>query len=129
MQGAGEDHLGALGLETDDVAPLVGGACAVELDLPVDLGRLERGALDHARVVGGQLVLDGREVRHRAAHPDDDVGRGPSVQPVEIGRDRVERRAERLLVHDPVEPEPLREPDGADVHAEALVDVDRRGRT
>ena len=49
--GAGEDHLGALRLQADDLAPLVGGARAVELDLAVDLGPVEHGALDDVGVV------------------------------------------------------------------------------
>src|SRR4051812_35314776 len=48
---AGEDDLGALRLEADDLAPLVGGACPVELDLAVDLAAVEHRPLYDVRVV------------------------------------------------------------------------------
>ncbi len=73
--GAREYDLGAVRLEADDGTPLVGCAGAIELDLPVDLGAVEPGALDDVRVVRRESMLDGGEVRQRPAHPDERVGR------------------------------------------------------
>ena len=126
--GAREDHLGAVGLEPDDRAPLLGGPRAVQLDLPVDRGPVEPGALDGVRVVHREAELDGREVRHGAAHPDEHLGRGAAVEAVELGGDPPERVAERVLGHGPVEPVALRQADRADRHAELLGDDARRRR-
>ena len=49
--GTGENDLGPIRLEADDGSPLVGRPSSVELDLPVDLGSIEPGALDDVRVV------------------------------------------------------------------------------
>ena len=69
----------------------VGVARAVELDLPIDLGAVQDGAVHDVAVVDRETVLDGGEVRDRAAHADDALDGAPIVQPREIGRDRVER--------------------------------------
>ena len=47
----GENDVGALGLEADDLTALVETARAVQLDLPIDLGPVEHGPLHHVRVV------------------------------------------------------------------------------
>src|SRR3954453_9845678 len=60
--GAGQDHLGAVGLQPDDLPSLVGGSRPVELDLAIDLADVEHGALYDVGVVRGQRVLDRREV-------------------------------------------------------------------
>ena len=95
---------------------------AVELDLAVDLGAVEHRALDDVRVVGLEPVLDGGEVRDRAAHPDERVGRRPAVETVEAAAIARARGCERLVGDGPVEPEALGEPRRSDVHAELLVD-------
>ena len=100
---------------------------AVELDLAVDLGAVENRAVHDVRVVVPQLVPDGGQVGVRAAEPDQGVRHRPAVEGAELGRDRGPGRAEGRLVDDAVEVEPLGEAGGADVHAEALVDV--RGRS
>ncbi len=78
--GAREYHLGPVGLKADDLSPLISGACAVELDLPVDLGKVENRSLHDRGVVLGQIVLDRRKVRDGATHPDEQVRR---LMPVE----------------------------------------------
>ena len=103
------------GLQADDLAPLVGGARPVELDLAVDLGAVEHGSLDDVGVVRREAVPDGGEVRDGAAHADERVRPRPPVEPREVGRDRLERRGERLVGDDAVE-------------AEALGDTARRRR-
>src|SRR4029079_3896867 len=65
----GEDHLRAFRLEADDLTPALGGPRPVQLDLAIDLGEIEDRAMDHVRVVRREGVLDGRDVRHAAAHP------------------------------------------------------------
>ena len=54
--GAREDHLGPLGLQPDDPAALLGGRGAVALDLAVDLGAVEDGALNDLGIVGREPV-------------------------------------------------------------------------
>ena len=96
---------------------------AVELDLPVDLGEGEDGALDDLRVVGREPVLDRGHVRHAAAHPDHDLGKGTALESPELETDRVAGGDDRELVDGAVEPEMLREACGADVDAELFHDL------
>ena len=55
-------------------------------------------------VVDRKTVLDGGEVRDRAAHADDALDGEPIIQPREIGRDRVERFRHRGFVDDTSRP-------------------------
>ena len=112
-----------IGLEAGDVPARVAVAGAVELDLPIDLGTVEDRALDDVMVVDRETMLDGGEVRHRAAHSDDALGRGPPVQWGEVDGDRIECRGERRIVDDPVQAISLRQPNRTDVQAEGLVDA------
>src|SRR3954452_3330948 len=121
--GAGEDHLGAVRLEPDDLATLVGGATGVELDLAVDLVAVEHAALDDVRVIRDECVLDRGEVRDGAAHADDRVGTRAAAEGCELGGDPGARGGERLVGHHAVEAVALGDAHRADVHAEALVDA------
>ena len=105
------------------LAALLGGARAVELDLAVDLRAVEDGALHDVGIVGRELVLHRGEVRDGAAHRRR-APPAPAVRRAARGRPRSPRapRASELVGNDPVEPELLGEPHGADVHAEPLVD-------
>ena len=92
--GAGEDDLGALGLEADDRTPLVGArACGRARSAGRSRRRSSTVPWTTVRVVGREPVLHRREVRHGAAHPDERVGRRPAVEAREVGGDR--RRAPR----------------------------------
>ena len=51
---AGQDHVGPLGLESDDRATAVSVARSVELDLVVDVGTFEDRPLDGVWVVAGR---------------------------------------------------------------------------
>ena len=104
------------------LAALVGGAGAVEVDLPLELGDVEDRPLDDVRVVRRERVLDRGDVRDGAAHADEGVGTGAVVELREVGGDRVERGGERVLVDRAVQPEALGEAHRADVDAEPLVD-------
>ena len=97
-------------------------ARAVQLDLAVDLGAVEDGALDDLGIVRREAVLHGGEVRDRAAHSDEGIRRRPPVEALELGADRRERPRERLVGDDAVERERLGEPRCADVDAESLLD-------
>jgi hypothetical protein len=121
--GAREDDRGSVGLQSDDLSALVGVAHAVELDLPIDLGAVQDGAVHDVAVVDREAVLDGGEVRDRAAHADDALDGEPIIQPREIGRHRVERSRERGFIDEPIEAEPLHVAHRADVEAEPLLDV------
>ena len=85
------------GLEADDRAALSAVARAVELDLAVDLGSVEHRALDDVRVVRRERVLDGGEVRDRAAHADERVRARPAVEPGEVGGDRARAASDHAL--------------------------------
>ena len=95
--GAGEDDLGAVGLQADDPAALVRGAGAEELDLPVDLAALEHRALHDVGVIGIEPVADRGEVRDGAAHPDHRGGRRPALQAREVDGDPAQRVADGVL--------------------------------
>ena len=103
------------------VAPLLGVARPVELDLAVDLGAVEHRALDDVGVVASRGRADGGQVRHGAAHPDERVGPRPPVEPSRSAAIAVERRAS-TSPRRRVEPEALGEARGADIDAEALLD-------
>ena len=124
-----EDDVGALGLEADDLATLVEAERAVQLDLPVDLGPVEHGALHDVRVVLSQTVLDRGEVRDRPAHRDEHIGRGSAVETSEVGIERGERLGQHLLGDDTAEAVPLRVADGAHIDAEPLLDLVSEART
>ena len=51
-EGPGEDHVGAIGLQARDPAPLRGGTRGVELDLEVEVGAFEPRAVDDGGIVG-----------------------------------------------------------------------------
>ena len=69
-------------------------------------------------------MLDRGEVRDRAAHADErSRASGRPSRRAEVGGDRVERRAQRLVGDGAVEAEALGEARRADVEAEALVDL------
>src|SRR6478672_4156245 len=118
----GEDDLRAFRLEPDDFAPAVGVPRPVQLDLAIDLREVEDRAVDDVRVVRREGVLDGRDVRHAAAHPDDGVRLRAPVEPRQVGADRGQRLVHDLVPDRAVQAELVRIADGADVHAESLVD-------
>src|SRR5262249_28911704 len=77
---AGENDLGTIGLQADDLPALLGARGAVELDLPVDVGSVEDGAVNEARFVGGESQLDRGEIRDGSPHADEAVGPRPAVE-------------------------------------------------
>src|SRR6478752_1670901 len=105
--GTGEDDVRALGLETDDLATLGGAAGVIELDLPVDLGSVEDGALNDVRVVLFQAMLHAREVRDRPAQADERVGWVSAVEPRQVGFDSGKGGAQHILFDDAVQAIPL----------------------
>ena len=119
----GEDHVGALGLEPDDRATGVCVARPILLDLPVDVPTLEDRPVDGVWVVGVEAELHGRDVRDRTPHRNQGVGRRSALEAMEVGRDRVEGRLEGVGRHGRVEPEALGVTHGADIDAEAVLDL------
>ena len=77
---------------------------------------------------GREAVLDGRDVRDRAAHADERVGPRPAVEPCQVGRDRLAAAASPTSDRRPASPNAPCS-DRADVDAEPLVDGPTRGRT
>ena len=105
--GAREDDLCSFRLQPDDRTPGRSVACAVELDLTVDLGKLQHGTLDALRIVRFQPELDGGEVRHRPAHPHERVRRGSAVDPGEPSGDVQQRFGHGLRRRLTIQPEAL----------------------
>ena len=120
MQAAGQDHVGALGLETDDRTAGLRVLCPVHLDLAVDLVTVQDRPLDHVWVIGCQLVIDRSDVGHRASHGHQCVRRWASVESGEIIGDRLECRGEHIRLHGIVETEILGVAHRADRDAETL---------
>ena len=69
-----------LGWRPTIAAAGLGVAGAVLLDLPVDLGPVECGALDAVGIVRRSPSIHRREVRDGPAHPHQRVRRRPAVQ-------------------------------------------------
>ena len=95
---------------------------AVELDLTVDLGAVQDRPLDDVRVVGGQSVAHRCQVRHGTAHRHNGVRARPPIEAAELRRDRRDGIVDDVGRHRPRQPEPLGEPDRADVETEPFVD-------
>ncbi len=93
---AGENHIGPFGLQAHGATPFLDRAGAIEVDLPIDLGEVEDGALHDFRLIGCELVLDGRKVGGGAPQRDQRGRRRPSVQRRELGGDRVECRGQNV---------------------------------
>ena len=123
MQRARQDDVGAFRLEADDRRDERRRRAAVQLDLAVELGSIEDRAADDVRVVRSQRVLDGGDVRHGAAHPDDGVGSRPVVEPRKVAGDRRLGLGECLWRDGLGEPERLGVTDRTDGLAEAFVDL------
>ena len=121
--GAGEDHVGALRLQADDLAARVDVARPVELDLPIDLVAIEDGALHDVRVIRGHAVAHGCHVRERSTHPDQRVRRRPAVEPSQVGRDRGECLGKHIGRDRSIQAESLGVANRPDVDAEALLDA------
>ena len=68
-------------------------------------------------------MLHGRDVRDGAAHPDEGVGSRAPIEARELRGDRGQRLVQDGRRHDGGQPEPLREPHGADRDAVLLGDV------
>ena len=64
---------------------------AVQRNLPVELDTIKHGALNDARVVRRELVLDSREVGDGATQRDEHIGDGSAVERLEVVGDRPHR--------------------------------------
>ena len=101
----------------------VGVTRSIQLDLAIDLGPIEDGALDDVRVVDGERVLHGRDVGDGPAHRHEGVGRRAAVDAGQIAGDRRTSLVEDGRRDDAGQPEALRVLHGPDRDAELLVDV------
>ena len=120
--GTGEDDFRAFRLQADDAPARIGVLRAVQLDLPVDLGAVEHGALHDLGVVARQAVADRGEVGHRPAHRRERIGQRTAFEARQVRGDRRQRLAQCLVRHLAVEPVAFGVAHRADIDAEALVD-------
>ena len=123
MHDSGEDDVGALGLQSDDLSTSRHVTRSVELDLAVDFVPVQDCSLDNVGVVRREGVFHGGDVRHGAAHRHQGV-RGPAaIDPVQVGGDRREGLVQRAGRDLPIEPEALGVAHRANINTEPLVDA------
>ena len=94
-----------------------------KLDLPLDLGAIEHGALHDVQLVRRRAMTHSCEIRDGAADRDERVRFRPPIEAREIGSDCTESSGQDVLRDRAAEPEPVGKASRADVHAEALVDT------